>query len=263
MGGYLPELLLAALFILGDTILKGVASAASAAVAGILAYAVSVLTGRGRIALLLEGAVLGGLTLAAHLSSFPGGALTLTEISLGVFLLVSGLTGRPALERLAGGLARGMLSKGDGAVLSLYMGGGLIAHGTLILAATAPGKDGDALLIVLLPVFLAVATFAARRRIGATSRCPLPRLLDVPDGGRTLLSPEGTVLGRVSVTGEGGAAVVEVRELDPVSLPSLEAALAAAGYRSLLITKWPGDVLLLEMNGYSVFPGGWLRRLGG
>jgi hypothetical protein len=263
MGGYLPELILAALFILSDMLLRGAASAAAAAAAGVLAYTVSLMTGRGRIALLLEGLALGGLTLAARLSSFPGGALTLTEVVLGGFLLVSGIRGRPALERMAGGLARGILSKGESAVFSAYMGGGLAAHGVVTAAIASPREEAGILPVVLLPVFLAAAAFSARKRIGSTSRGTLPRLQEAPGGWQALLSPEGEVLGRVSVTGEGGAAVVEVRELDPACLPALEAALTAGGYRSVLIRAWPGDALALEMNGYSLSPGGWLRRLRG
>ena len=261
MGGYLPELLLAGLFILGDLFLEGTAAAVATFAAGVLAWVVSLLAGRGRIALLLEGAVLGGLTMAALLTSFPGGALALTEVVLGGFLLVSGLAGRPALERLGGGLARGMLSKGEGVILSLYIGGGVLAHGAVTAAMTEPGESGGVLLTALLPLFLAVSGYAARRRLKGLSRSLLPRLQGSPGGEQTLVSPEGRVLGRILVTGEGGAASVRVKELDPAGLAALEAVLAAGGYRSLLITEWPGDTLPLEMSGYSGSRGRWLRRL--
>lgn len=254
-----PEALLAALFLAGDLFFTGTAAAAAGASAGMIAYLASAVSGRRRTVLLLEGLVLSALTLVALVTSFPGGAFTLSEVALGVFLLVSGLRGKPALTELAGSLARGMMSANEGSVLSVFVGGAFLFHGVVSALLHVFGNGASALSIALiLPVVLTTGALSGRR-LREIRKQSLP-FLEVDDD-RMVLTAGGARLGEVRVQGEGTAAVVEVVDMEPGNLPLLEKALVRLGHRSVLVTAWPHDSLLLSMSGYAAAGRNWRKIL--
>jgi hypothetical protein len=259
MRSFWPEALLAVLFIAGDFLFTGTAAAAAGAAAGITAYMASVFAGRPKAVLLLEGLVLSALTLIALFTSFPGGAFTLTEVFLGVFLLVSGLKGKPALASMAGQLARGMMSAEEGSILSVFAGGAFILHGAVSTVLYAFGK-GDAVVtaVLFVPVLLATG-YLSGRRLREIRKHALPVLEGSGDG--MVLNVGGVRMGEVRVQGEGTVAVVEVLDMEPSDLPHLERALVRLGHRAVLVTAWPHDSLLLSMNGYVSAGVNWRKML--
>ncbi len=254
-----PEALLAVLFLAGDLFFAGTAAAAAGASAGVIAYLASLLSGRGKAVLLVEGLVLSVLTLTAHFTSFPGGAFTLSEVVLGAFLLVSGIRGKPALAAMAGPLARGMMSKDEVSVLTMSTGGAFLFHGVASVLLCSSG-DGNPLIrtVLLVPVFLAAGALSGRR-LRKIRKQALPVLEGSDDG--MVLTAGGVRMGKVRVRGEGTAAVVEVIEMEPGSLPFLEKALTRLGHRAVLVTSWPHDSLLLSINGYSASGPNWRKIL--
>ncbi|MFO7626943.1 MAG: hypothetical protein R6V62_06775 [Candidatus Fermentibacteraceae bacterium] len=254
-----PEALLAALFLAGDLFFTGTAAAAAGASAGVIAYLASVFSGRRKTVLLLEGLVLSALTLIALVTSFPGGAFTLSEVALGTFLLVSGIRGKPALAAMAGSLARGMMSADEGSVLSTFAGGALLFHGAVSALLSVFG-NGDAVISIVLIVPVVLVTGAlSGRRLREIRKQSLP-VLEGPDD-RMVLTAGGVPLGEVRVKGEGTAAVVEVIDMEPGNLPFLENALARLGHRVVIVTTWPHDSLLLSMNGYTAAGSNWRKML--
>lgn len=259
--GYWPEILLAALFLLGDILFTGIASAVAGAAAGVIAYAASVLAHRRRAVLLLEGLILSALTLIAEITRFPGGALVFFELSVGLFLLVMGLGKKPALSRIAGSIVRGMLSKREEAVLSIVSGGAFLLHGAVSAVLALRGMGGTLFGIALLvPLFLAAGLVSGRILKKHTLEY-LPELIPGESGGSSVLSVHGSRTGTVRLIGEGTAVSVEVLDLDPDDLPLLEKALARMGYRCLIITLWSHDTLHLEMNGYARSGSHWRKML--
>jgi hypothetical protein len=254
-----PETLLAVLFLAGDLLFTGIAAAAAGASAGVLAYLVSVLSGRPKTVLLLEGLALSAITLIALFTSFPGGAFILSELALGAFLLLSGLRGRPALTAIAGSIGRGMISEREESLLSVFAGGAFLFHGA-VSAVLASFGHGEAILSIalLLPVFLTTGALSGRRLREFRKRS-LPALERSDD--RVFLSAGGVRLGEVRVQGDGAVAIVEVVDMEPGNLPHLEKALARLGHRSVLVTAWPHDPLLLSMNGYADAGPNWRKIL--
>ncbi len=254
-----PEALLAVLFLAGDLFFSGTAAAAAGASAGVVAYLASVIAGRRKPVLLLEGFVLSSLTLIAVVTSFPGGAFALSEIALGLFLLVSGLRGKPALTAMAGSLGRGMIPEREGSILSAFAGGAFLFHGAVSAVLAVLGHGATLLNIaIMLPVFLATGALSGRR-MREIRKQRLPVLEG--DDDRMFLSTGGVRLGEVRLHGEGTAAVVEVVDLEPGNLPLLEKALARLGHRSVLVTVWPHDTLMLSMNGYAAAGPNWRKIL--
>lgn len=254
-----PEVLLAVLFLAGDLFFSGTAAVAAAASAGAIAYLASLLAGRRRTVLLLEGIILAALSLAALLTSFPGGPFILFELVLGAFLLVSGLLGKPALEAVTGSLAKGMIPSEGGSFLSAYAGGAFLFHGALsVLINVLAGADTLLCALLSLPVFVAAGVLSSRR-LGRIRKLSLPVLEGAGDG--MTLKAGGKRLGEVTVHGEGSAAAVAVIEMEPGNLPLLERALARLGHRAVLITAWPHDTLLLSMSGYSEAGPNWRKIL--
>ncbi len=261
MRGLWPEFLLAALFILGDILFTGYMAFAAGAVAGVLAYAASFLSGRRKASLILEGLVLSSIALIAGLTAFPGGSFCLMEIAAGAYLLFSGLCGRPALARIAGPLARGMIPGNEDAVLSKYSGGAFLIHGCATVVLSLAGAGNRILILLLLVPVFSVAGVLARKRIGRAAAASLPCLLEEGDSGQATLVVRGRRSGHVRVREEGSCAYVEAVELEAGDLPSLEKALAGRGFRSMVITHWPGDPIQLEINGFSGPDGNRRKRI--
>lgn len=259
MRAHWPEVLLAALFLAGDLFFSGTAADAAGAAAGVIAYLASVVSGRRKAALLVEGLVLSAIAIVARLISFPGGTFTLFEVALGAFLLLSGLTGGHALEAVTGSLARGMINPDESPVLSVHAGGAFLLHGIVSVLLTMFTGTGAFLRNVLLVPLFAVAIALASRRLGKLRKLSLPALEG--SEGRMILTCGGIRLGDVRVRGDGTAAAVEVLEMEPDSLPLLETALARLGHRAVLITAWPHETLLLAMNGYAESGPDWRKML--
>lgn len=249
MRNFWPELLLASLFLLGDLFLGGYAVAAGAG-AGAAAFLVSLLAGKPKPSLLLEGLLLSAITLIAEVSSFPGGAFAFAEITLGLFLLVAGLRGKPALTWMAGSLGRNLLPENEGVVLSVFIGGAFLIHGGITTTLSIFGRGGMWLHLVLLAPLAALAGILAAPRLRRLRMASMPVLFPCGEDGVMALQSGGDSLGKVRLTEEGRSALVQPLELEPQHMPLLERAIAHRGFRFLSLTGWPHDELHLEIGGF-------------
>lgn len=259
-GGFLPEITLAVLFLAGDLLLEGSLGTGAGFLAGVAAFTVSVATGKPRPALLMEGLALSVLTLAAVLTSFPGGAFALAELVIGGTLLISSLAGKPILARIGGSLTRAFLTPGEAAVLSVTSGTALLIHGSFSVALALAGEEGLLIRWVPLAPILGAGVFMARRRLEEIRREESPELLEEGDG--LSLFCRGSRRGRVRVREEGPLAVVDVLDLPPGELETLERALEGRGFRFLSIASWPHPPIHLQIRGYGEAGGVMRKRIG-
>jgi hypothetical protein len=240
------------------------AAAAGGVGAGLISCLALLAAGRKKPVLLVEGLVFGGVTALGELVAFPGGKLILMELVIGVLFLLSVPLGWDLLERITGGLARGMVPPGGSGILTLTLGGVLVIHGAVYTILSMNGSGGlitGAVLFVLLYVAaLRLASTFMKRAL----KNVLPELTETDDEASVLRRGD-SVLGKLRFEPVASGLVrvtwLDMRVPGDAFLPSLEAALKGRGFGSVLITGYEGDCLELEMNGFVHTPAGWRKRL--
>lgn|GEM_PF-1599544 len=165
-------------------------------------------------------------------------------------------------------ILRGMSIRGLPGDLARASGLALLADSALLAALSlSAGIGGFAFWIASFPVMLAAFAYAARRRSNAMARAAAPVLAGSGDGGYTLRWGRGRSVEGIVIEGEGGLAVVSAHRVSSGSggmeaFGALEDALAALGYRALLVTDVDDELEdLLRQAGYSGRERGWTRML--
>lgn len=259
-----PEFLVLVLFLAGDLLWSGIASAAAGLAAGILSFLVLLLFGRRKPGLIAEGVVFGGVTALGEIVSFPGGTVILMELVLGLILLVSVLFRWNIMEKMAGGMGKGFISSEGQGVLTAAMGAVFTLHSMIYAVLDWNGAGG---LLTGISVFAGLYLIALRlssKRIREAERAALPVIMDGP-GDRSALKKNGSVLGTMILNDRGRrtAAITEptLGVAPGEFLRDLEICLRRAGFRFLVLDDWQEDVLELEMDGFTKVQGCWKKPL--
>lgn len=259
-----PELMVLVLFLTGDILWNGMASAAAGAAAGLVSFLVLLLFHRRKPGLLLEGLLFGGVTALGTVVSFPGGTVILMELLLGVILLSSSFLGLNIMERMAGGLGKGLVSASGSQVLSVALGSVFTVHAAVYALLVSQGSGGTVLGIALFTVLYLGAIKYSSRSIRKHEIASLPTL-SRRENGVTVLLRNDEPLGEFKLTDEGaGTAAVFSPVLSaviPEFLKALGSSLKQNGFRWVVIHDWAGDELELEIDGFTSFDGKWKKRL--
>ncbi|MCP4647207.1 MAG: hypothetical protein GY852_05630 [bacterium] len=258
-----PELFVLGLFLLGDFLWDGLASAVAGAGAGILAFGILLLFKRKKPVLILEGLLFGGVTAVGEFVNYPGGTLILMELIFGVVLTASSLLGRDIISGITGGLGKGLFSLEQSGILSLTLGSVLLIHSVLSTLLALTGLLNWWVGGALFALIYTVALKQSRAGMKKAELDSLPQLIE--EGELFRLRAGGTTLGSVHLTVEGTSqGIIEIAALDGSSykfLDFLETACKRRGLRTISVDCWPLDEIELEMRGYSFAKGLWQKRL--
>lgn len=259
-----PELLVLVLFLAGDMLWNGFASAAAGVGAGLLAFVILLLFKKKKPALIVEGLLFGGITALGEFFSYPGGTLLLMELVLGVALFTASILGKDVLSRMAGGFSKGLFSEQQSAILSKTLGSVLLIHAALCTLLAFGGYLhwwSGAVLFVLIYM---IALRKSRTKMKSSARNSLPVLVEEAEGVYRL-EKQGTICSRLRLTDEDGIIVdaeVLTLEIAPHDFICIfEEALRKNGFHGIAIDNWPYDEIELEMKGYSLLDGKWRKRL--
>ena len=259
-----PELLVLVLFLLGDLLWDGFASAAAGAGAGLLAFLILLAFKKKKPGLIVEGLIFGSITALGELVDYPGGTLLLMELVFAVILLVSVVSGKDIIARMAGGFGRGLFSEQQSRVLSVTLGSVFLLHSllctVLVLLGFFSWLAGAALFVVMYLMALRMSKAGMKSAVLDS----LPMLLK-ENGDIYCIEVDGLVTGKIQIIEEvGSAATVEivVVETEPHKfLRQLEVALKRRGTRNLTVDSWTLDEIEMEIQGFVRFDGKWRKIL--
>lgn len=259
-----PELLVLVLFLLGDIIWDGMASAVAGAAAGLLAFLILLALKKKNSGLILEGLVFGGITALGELFEYPGGTLILMELVFAVILLLSVLSGKNIISRMTGGLGKGLFSESQSRILSLVLGFVFLGHSLFSTILSLSGHFswwlGGTIFFVMYFLALRVSKAAMRNAVQSS----LPMILEEKEGVYRL-EVDRMVTGRIRLTHETSttavAEIVSIESKPHEFLKQLESVMKRRGLRSFTVESWIWDELELEMQGFIAVDGNWRKRL--
>ncbi|MEA3267035.1 MAG: hypothetical protein U9P42_08880 [Candidatus Fermentibacteria bacterium] len=259
-----PEFLVLGLFLLGDVVWDGLASAAAGAGAGILAYLVLLFFKIKKPGLIVEGLLFGGITALGEFVDFPGGTIILMELVLGAILLVSMIIGRNLITALAGGLGKGLFSRSQYRILSMTLGSVFLLHAALSVVMALYGFlswwSGGILFLLLYFFALGLSRSGMKNAVVKS----MPELVEENEGNYRL-EAEGRTSGKMRLAGESSnATTIQLisMELRPHEfLRQLEIAMKRRGVKSLAIDCWDRDEIELEIQGYVKINEVWKKRI--
>ncbi|MCK5785085.1 MAG: hypothetical protein KAH54_00855 [Candidatus Sabulitectum sp.] len=259
-----PELLVLVLFLLGDLLWDGFASAAAGAGAGLLAFLILLAFKKKKPGLIVEGLTFGGITALGEFVDYPGGTLLLMELVFAVILLVSVISGKDIISRMAGGFGRGLFSEQQSRVLSMTLGSVFLLHSLLCTILVLLGHFSWWVGSILFAVMYLLALRMSKAGMKSAILDSLPILIEEKDC-FYCLKVDGLVTGRIQIIEEAGATStvgISVVETEPHKfLKQLEAALKRRGTRNLTVEGWSLDEIEMEMQGFVKFDGKWRKRL--
>jgi len=259
-----PELLVLVLFLLGDILWDGLASAAAGVAAGLLSFILLLAFRKKKPGLIIEGLIFGGVTALGELVDYPGGTLILMELALAVILLVSVFSGRNILAGMAGGLGKGLFSDQQSRILSKTLGFVFLIHSLLctILALLGFFNWQTGGFLFLAGYLLALKLSKPGMKNAALDSLPV---LVEEEESICRLETHGSVVGKLTLTDENSTSVtarIISMELPPHDfLSKLEIAMKRRGIRGLIIECWNWDEIELEMDGFVKNEGKWRKRL--
>lgn len=262
-----PEILVLLLFLGGDVLWDGPASALAGLTAGALSYLLLVIMGRNRPALLAEGAVFSALSFTGTLLPVPGGTLIFTEAIIGVLLLSSGLLGWKVISRLSGELGRGLIPSGTVPLLERTMGAVFLIHSTAY-GFFAYFHDDSLPVGILIFIALYMAGIHRIRRLqrsGRADETPEERFTASESDGRFRIERNGEVLCVLGLE-EGSTAIAKIRIYSMEGTPReilvcLTGFARRRGFRVLSIQGWTADPLELELDGFKPLDGVYRRPI--
>lgn len=259
-----PELLVLVLFLLGDLLWDGIASAAAGAAAGFLAFLILLLFKKKKPGLIIEGLLFGSITALGELVDYPGGTLILMELVFAVILLVSVLSGKDIISRMAGGLGKGLFSEQQSRILSVTLGSVFLFHSALCTILALLGFFSWLIGGILFFVTYLLGLQMSRAGMKRAVRDSLPVLLEEKEG-IYRLELRGLISGKIRLTSETGitviAEIVSIESKPHEFLNQLETVMKRRGMRSFSIDCWIGDEIELEMQGFIAFDGKWRKRI--
>ncbi len=259
-----PEFLVLGLFLLGDVLWDGLASAAAGAGAGVFAYLILLFYKIRKPGLIVEGLLFGGITALGTFVAYPGGTIILMELVLGAILLVSLITGRNLIAAMAGGLGKGLFSESQYRILSIVMGSVFLLHAVVCTILALSGFLSWWIGGILFLLFYFPALGFSRSGMKKAVLKSIPELVEQNDGSH-VLKAEGRTSGKIRLTGEtSNTTIVQMisMELKPHEfLKQLEIAMKRRGVRGLSIDCWDTDEIELEIQGYAKINGVWKKRI--
>jgi hypothetical protein len=259
----LPELLVLALFLIGDLFWDGYTSAASGVAAGLLAFIILAAFKKSRPELIVEGLVFGGITALGEAVNYPGGTLILMEFVFAVVLLMSVITGGDIISHLTGGIGRGLFSRKQSQILSTTLGAAFFLHSVVCTALALAGKlewwNGGILFAVV--YLLSLRASRAKMKIALLETVPL--LIEEQDGVYRV-EKLGAMSGRVRLPEEAGSVftvkIVSIHTEQHEFLKQLETVAVGLGKPGVALDNWAGDEIELEMRGYVSVDQKWIKR---
>ncbi len=258
-----PELLVLVLFLAGDMLWNGFASAAAGVGAGLLAFVILLFFKKKKPALIVEGLFFGGITALGEFFYYPGGTLLLMELVFGIVLITASFLGKDIISRMAGGFSKGLFSEQQSGILSKALGSVLLIHAALCTLLALGGYlrwwSGGVLFILMYMIALG----KSRTKMKNAAQNSLPALVEEAEG-LYRLEKQGTFCGSLRLMSEDGIIAdteVVTLEIAPHEFISiLEETLRKKGFRGIAIDTWPYDEIELEMKGYSLLDGKWRKR---
>ncbi len=263
MKNYWPELLVLVLFLLGDFVWNGFASALAGVGAGLLAFVILLFFKKKKPALIVEGLLFGGITALGEFFYYPGGNLLLMELVFGVVLITASFLGKDVFSIIAGGFGKGLFSKQQSTILSKTLGSVLLIHASLCTLLALGGYlswwSGGVLFILI----YMIALRKSRMKMKNAAQSSLPVLVEETKG-LYRLEKQGTICGCLRLITEDGiigdAEVVTLEIAPHEFICILEDAFRKRGFRGIAIDTWPYDEIELEMKGYLLLDGKWRKR---
>lgn len=259
-----PELLVLVLFLLGDILWDGLASAAAGVAAGLSSFILLLAFRKKKPGLIIEGLIFGGVTALGELVDYPGGTLILMELVFAVILLVSVLSRRNILAGMAGGLGKGLFSDQQSRILTRTIGYVFLIHSLICTILAVLGflnkQFGGILFLIVYLLALKLSKPGMKNAVLDS----LPVLVEEEES-IYRLEIHGTVIGKLTLTEDTSTSVtarVISIELPPHDfLSKLEIAMKRRGIRGLTIDCWNWDEIELEMDGLVKIEGKWRKRL--
>ncbi len=259
-----PELLVLVLFLLGDILWDGLASAAAGVAAGLLSFILLLAFRKKKPGLIIEGLIFGGITALGDLVKYPGGTLILMELVFAVILLVSILSRRNILAGMAGGLGKGLFSDQQYRILTRTLGYVFLIHSLVCTILAVLGflnkQFGGILFLVVYLLALKLSKSGMKNAVLDS----LPVLMEEEEGVYRL-ETNGLISGRLRLADETSttvtARIVSLESQPHEFLLKLEIAMKRRGIRGLTIDSWNWDEIELEMDGFVKIEEKWRKRL--